>query len=219
MAADPHADSIDQTAASGSEAAGGARDRRSFYRTFGAGCVTGVAAAVLGALLFVVFGALFLQDWTVAKRAEQLEPPPIAARRPANFDWPLLAMDGERFHLSEAKGDVILLVLWRPNCVPCLAEIPSLNQLYTELKSDDVRIISVSFGTLADTQSIAKQYAVFYPVYVSEQPPPDMYATGKTPTALIIDRDGSVAFEHIGAAKWDAPSVVAYLDLLAREAE
>jgi hypothetical protein len=41
--------------------------------------------------------------------------------------------------------------------------------------------------------------------------PPEVFRTRALPTTLIIAPDGRIVFHHVGAARWDDDSVLAFL--------
>ena len=55
----------------------------------------------------------------------------------------LQAPEGEK-NLSALKGKVVVLEFWATWCVPCVAEIPHLNQLSEEFRDKQVQFISVT---------------------------------------------------------------------------
>ena len=44
---------------------------------------------------------------------------------------------GSEINLSDLKGKVVLINYWAKWCVPCLAEMPALNQLYVDMKANE----------------------------------------------------------------------------------
>ena len=60
-----------------------------------------------------------------------------------NIEKYLQAPEGEK-SLSALKGNVVVLEFWATWCVPCVAEIPHLNQLNEEFRDKQVQFISVT---------------------------------------------------------------------------
>ena len=60
-----------------------------------------------------------------------------------NIEKYLQAPEGEK-SLSALKGKVVVLEFWATWCVPCVAEIPHLNQLSEEFRDKQVQFISVT---------------------------------------------------------------------------
>jgi thiol-disulfide isomerase/thioredoxin len=58
-----------------------------------------------------------------------------------NFD--LKDMIGKKFSLSDFKGKIIYLHFWATWCGPCIGELPVLNRLITDIKSNKIVFINV----------------------------------------------------------------------------
>ena len=50
----------------------------------------------------------------------------------SNFDWNLVDSSGKTVNFKEMEGDIILVNFWATWCPPCVAEMPSLNELYKD---------------------------------------------------------------------------------------
>ena len=59
-----------------------------------------------------------------------------------NFTFP--GLDGKKVSLADYKGKVVLLNIWATWCAPCVAEMPSMEKLYQELKDEGFELLAVS---------------------------------------------------------------------------
>lgn len=64
--------------------------------------------------------------------------------------------DGEMVSLSDLKGKKIYVDVWATWCGPCIAEIPSLKSLETELHAENLEFVSVSIDQLKDKEKWMK---------------------------------------------------------------
>lgn len=131
----------------------------------------------------------------------------------AAFNWELKTMDGKSAVLSDYKGKIIFLNLWATWCGPCLAEFPTVQNLYESMK-DDVVFLAVSQEDFSTVHSFYKTEGYTFPIYVAEGEFPPAFATDAIPATYIIDRDGNIVVRHIGSTKWDDDSVKAFLKSL-----
>ena len=94
-------------------------------------------------IFFVVFLALLLIPQTrkpiqVAVNKAKIwvwSPSEIAAedqKQLSPFDYHLLTLDGEPKTIKIGKGRVTFISYWATWCGPCLAELPSIQKLYTD---------------------------------------------------------------------------------------
>ncbi|MFI5958278.1 TlpA family protein disulfide reductase [Cryptosporangium sp. NPDC051539] len=107
-------------------------------------------------------------------------------------------LDGGKFTLSQARGDVVVFNFWGSWCGPCRAEADDLERVYTATKASGVRFVGVN---VKDTESRAKAFDVNFKMsYPSlfdsagrvalqlQAVPPNA-----VPATIIIDRDGKIA--------------------------
>jgi peroxiredoxin len=69
----------------------------------------------------------------------------LASLKPGDSapDFDLKDLTGEKFSLSDFKGKIIYLHFWATWCGPCLGELPVLNKLITDVKSNGIVFINV----------------------------------------------------------------------------
>ena len=46
--------------------------------------------------------------------------------------------------MADYEGKVVFLNFWASWCLPCVAELPSINKLYNQFKDEDVGFILIS---------------------------------------------------------------------------
>ena len=117
-----------------------------------------------------------------------------APRRPA-FELPLL--NGSRFALDQAKGQVVVINFWASWCVPCLAEMPVLDRFARSNR--DVVMIGASCDerrSIAKVKAMAAKLA--YPVGMLAMGGINSFGTPREiPQTIVIGRDGQVV-AHFG---------------------
>ena len=60
-----------------------------------------------------------------------------------NYSWYLDNREGQSYNLEQAHGQVVLINIWASWCPPCVAEMPDLNELYSDY-GDDVVFLFVA---------------------------------------------------------------------------
>jgi cytochrome c-type biogenesis protein len=116
---------------------------------------------------------------------------------------------GQPFTLGQLRGNVVLLNFWATYCLPCRDEIPILNAMQHELEARGLKIVGASLDdTAAQIESYQKEVRKFeYQVLVGGDDAKAKFAAGVLPTTYLIDREGRIRQQIIGArdrAGWEA---------------
>lgn len=119
---------------------------------------------------------------------------------------------------AQLKGSPVLLFFWAHWCADCKAEAPIITQLRSEFASKGLQVIGPTrfYGYTAQLEhapaSDELQYidAVRHRFYsgLLDMPVPiskynfDVYGASTTPTLVLLDREGKVAWYHPGAVRY-----------------
>jgi len=141
---------------------------------------------------------------------EEQESPPVAAGgKAANFK--LEALDGSTVSLEQLKGKVVFLNIWATWCGPCRQEMPSMETLYDELRTNrDFVMLAVSQdtkGRLVVAPYVEKNGYHFKVLLDPENQVGEAYDVSGVPETFIIDREGRIVAHHMGAFDWSRPDV------------
>lgn len=102
--------------------------------------------------------------------------------------------------LNQLKGKVVVINLWATWCPPCLAEMPSLDQLYKDFKGNDaIVILAVDIdGNLSASRKFMAKRRYSLPVYQLNSALPKELSTTSIPTTIILDKAGKLVIKHVG---------------------
>lgn len=126
--------------------------------------------------------------------------------------------DGKILNLSDQKGKVIFMNFWATWCPPCIAEMPSVNELYEKLKNNK-NIIFIMVDADHDFSKSApfmNKHQFTLPLYEANSEIPGNLLSGSIPTTMIFDKNGQLVFRHEGAGDYSSIKVTDYLLKLAR---
>jgi peroxiredoxin len=117
-------------------------------------------------------------------------------------DFKLMALDGASYALAELRGQPVLINLWATWCPPCRAEMPTLQQMHEEYKSQGLVILAVNATTQDDPLKIPafiKQYGLTFPILLDETGEVSRaYQLRSLPSSYFIGRDGRIKEVVIG---------------------
>lgn len=109
---------------------------------------------------------------------------------------------GELVVRSAAEGKVTLVDLWATWCVPCVAELPHLQQLSEDLPQEDFLMLGIVLDS-GDAEGVTEFIAergISYPNVMGEDEDRDAFGPFLGyPTKYLVARDGRVVKRYFGA--------------------
>lgn len=110
--------------------------------------------------------------------------------------------DGELSLRGDGAGKVVLVDLWATWCVPCVAELPHLQELSETLSEDDFLMLGIVLDS-GDAEKVAPFLAekgLTYPNVMGSNEARDSFGPFLGyPTKYLIDRDGKLVKRYLGA--------------------
>ena len=116
---------------------------------------------------------------------------------------------GDSVGLDAYEGKVILLNICATWCIPCEAEMPSLQRLHDEFKSQGLEVVAVSVddGDPKRVQEWVEERGLTFDILHDQSGDIErLYQTIGVPESFIIDRDGVIVKKVIGSVEWDHPT-------------
>src|SRR5881409_2431146 len=148
------------------------------------------------AILALAFGVVWLQS-------AKYEPLVVGMTAP---DFRLPDMAGKSQRLSDYRGKVVFLNFWATWCKPCKEEMPSMQMMWENFKTEDFVILAVSMDrvtTKKDIPSFIESMRLTFPVLTDSWGQTDKrYKLMGVPETYIIDQDGVLREKVIGPRDW-----------------
>ena len=173
-----------------------------------------IIPVVCVAFALMLLGANAVESGHEAKLEVPDLPSPSAVQIKARTDyqWKLRGLDGVEVDFAQFRGKVVFLNFWATWCPPCTVELPNIQRLYEAMKKEDIAFINSSFEDEALVKRFISKKGLKLPIYLhGRYVPPEFISNRGIPATFIINRQGAVVYEHIGAAKWDDESVMIFL--------
>ena len=140
----------------------------------------------------------------------------IAGKKAPDF---ALQLNGREIHLSDLRGQVVVLNFWATWCPPCVDETPSLNQLQQVIAPRGGIVLGISEDQ--DPAAYAKflqDQNVIFPTYDDTTTKiPGTYGTSMYPETYVIGRDGRIARKIVGEQDWQDPHLIESIEAVLRE--
>lgn len=130
----------------------------------------------------------------------------------AELNFELVNSAGETVNLEQFKGKVIFMNLWATWCPPCIAEMPSIQKLYGDVKDENVEFIMLSLDDNFETaKSFRTRKGYDFEIYKVAKGLPQMYHSSAIPTTFVIGADGQLAMTHKGMADYSTKKFKSFL--------
>jgi len=114
-------------------------------------------------------------------------------------DRTFATFDGRELSLTELTGTPLVVNFWASWCPPCVAEMPDLERVHTEL-GDDVRFIGLNTqDSLQQAETLVTQTGVTYDLGLD--PEGALFSDFEVvamPTTFFVDDAGAIVHRHAG---------------------
>jgi len=149
-----------------------------------------------------VFGLIWLMLPTSPPNTGQAT---TTAARVLATDFTLTDVDGRTFRLSDYRGKAVVIEFMRTTCGACITQEAELRELRSKFGSEVVMVI-ISIDPSTDTESLLRQHRNQNLMgWIAIRDTAKLYDTygtkGTTPTIFIIDKNGYIAYQHVGITK------------------
>lgn len=136
----------------------------------------------------------------------------------ANYNLQVTDLDGNTVKMTNYRGKVIFLNFWATWCMPCVAELPSINKLYNQFKNEDIVFLLISRESPEKVKSYQQRKKYDVPFYIDDEHSniPKIYFSQGIPTTFIINKKGKVIKASSGAEDWDDKEFVETLKSLVK---
>ncbi len=133
-----------------------------------------------------------------------------------NYNWELIDENRNIFNFESKKNKVVLVNFWATWCPPCVAEMPSLQKLYTDYK-DKVDFVFVAQDKVSSVSSYMSKNKYDFTISYSNSKVPSKLDSDVIPATYIIDKKGKIIVSETGAKNWNSDKTRELLDRLLNE--
>jgi peroxiredoxin len=118
----------------------------------------------------------------------------------------LPATDGKSVALAELRGHVVLLNFWATWCAPCREEMPSMERLYQAFKDRRLAVLAVNLQeSPKQVARFMRDFRLTFPALLDA----DLAVAGRyqvrgLPATFLIDRQGRIVGQALGARDWSS---------------
>ena len=128
----------------------------------------------------------------------------------------LVDLEGEAIPLESLKGKTIFLNYWATWCRPCLAEMPDMHKAAKILGEENFVFLAASDEEMDKIKEFAKKYDYAFQFVHSKTSVFDLDIMA-LPTTMIINAQGDIVYNEVGARDWANEKELERLRNLAKE--
>jgi peroxiredoxin len=170
--------------------------------------------------------ALLLGAYVMVQYLASQPPSPAMApaaspmRKPFPVDFTLPDVHGNSFHLSDFRGQVVLVNFWATWCHPCRAEMPSMEALYQSYQHKGLTVLAISSDRQGPeaVASFVRDNTLTFPVLLD---PENIVGTHLQvrgiPTSYLLDKQGHITGMELGAKNWHSAKIRQLVEALLAE--
>lgn len=126
-----------------------------------------------------------------------------------DYFWALTDLDGNSANLTDFKGKTIFINEWATWCPPCIAEMPSIQKLYDQLKGDEsIVFLLISNEKEAVVQKFIRKNQYTFPVYIARSNTPESFYSPSIPTTYLVSPNGEIVLKEVGSKKWHGDKTI-----------
>ncbi|CAM4292746.1 TlpA family protein disulfide reductase [Gillisia limnaea] len=134
---------------------------------------------------------------------------------PADYSLSLVNSKDEKINMEDFRGKVIFMNVWATWCPPCVAEMPGINNLYNDVKNEDIVFIMLSVDQdFQKAIDFNEKKGFDFEVFRASGPMPPQYNSQSLPTTFVIGADGTLALTHMGMGDYDTEEFKEFLKAL-----
>lgn len=115
---------------------------------------------------------------------------------------------GQPQALAQWRGKVLVVNFWATWCAPCREEMPEFVRAQNDYGSKGLQVVGIAVDNADKVQQFAKDLGLNYPALIGGYGAMDLSKElgnelVALPFTLILDRQGKVAYTHLGPVKPD----------------
>ncbi|REE25127.1 thiol-disulfide isomerase/thioredoxin [Winogradskyella pacifica] len=134
----------------------------------------------------------------------------------SNLNWNLVSDTGNRLDFNAAKGKVVFVNFWATWCPPCIAEMPSLQELYDDY-GDKVIFLFVTNEDFETVEKFKVKKSFNFEVFTPLSEVPEELRAHSIPRTFILNKASEIVVDETGAVNWNSTKVRKQLDELLSE--
>jgi len=153
--------------------------------------------SIIGFNLVALAAGVATSQWIL--RTEPVDDPAIKTF----FTNPWQTSDGKSVDTKEWREKVLVINFWASWCPPCVEEMPTLDKLQAEFKSQNVLFVGIGIDSPSNIREFLEKTPVSYPIVIGGLEGSNISkqmgnAQGALPYTVIVNAQGKATSSKLG---------------------
>lgn len=124
----------------------------------------------------------------------------------------LTSLDGNTLELDSLSNKTIFLNFWLTSCIPCLAEMKSIEKLYSQFGNSNIQFLVISHEDPDVIKEFLQKHEYNLPIYTVEKEMlmSSIYTSKTVPATFLISKERTLIKKEDRAVNWYSNSVIEY---------
>lgn len=108
-------------------------------------------------------------------------------------------LDGKSVNLAELEGNILVLNWWHTRCMPCITEMPGMNEVVAKYADDNVVFLAIADNDAGELEGFFEKHKFDYTIALCSDKLKAMLGDA-FPRHLIVDTAGVVVYDETGGS-------------------
>jgi thiol-disulfide isomerase/thioredoxin/Flp pilus assembly protein TadD len=115
-------------------------------------------------------------------------------------EFTVFDLDSHKVSLSDLRGKVVILDFWATWCAPCRKTMPLVEKFYTQSRPEGVLLFGMNVWERSPdkVKPFIEKAGYHFPILRGTNEIASAYNVSGIPTLVVIDKQGKIAYRHIG---------------------
>lgn len=166
--------------------------------------------AAIGFILIFASLSIMAQENASGRQHSYRTDLDVVINQPLASDFELPDRSGNRHHLSDYKGRVVVVNFWSTWCIPCRIEMPALERAWKRVESSGVVLLAIAMqDDLSSVNKFLDQSPVSFPVLLDHDGEvAEAWKVIGIPVTYILDGSGRIVYKATGIREWDSDPII-----------
>lgn len=126
----------------------------------------------------------------------------------SDYNFTMITNEGNLISLGDFEGKVTFVNVWASWCPPCVAEMPTIESLYSHVYShENIRFIMLSVDEERDNAIVfmnKRGYSMPYQFPITSIP--NVINSSYLPSTYVVSKKGQIVYKKEGIADYSSPA-------------